>query len=136
MEVPVEILRLGIVGPDEDAGTRAPREVRGEVFEAHLARAAVSATERARLTHWAPPLGHSAQALLGIGLHDMRRGNETRHPPFEASAELALGAMALGATLQTTPPQPTNGVAERVERRTVARHPVVAETVSPKIMFE
>ena len=81
-------------------------------------------SQRAQLTHWAPPLGHNAQALFGIGLHDMSRGNEAPHPPFESSTEPALGAVTLGATLQTAPPQPDDGVAERVERRTVAWHPI------------
>jgi len=86
---------------------------------------ALHRSQRARLAHWAPPLGHTAQALLGIGLEDMRRRNEERHPPPEPLVELALRAVALRATLKTTPPQPDNGMAERVQRRTVARHAIV-----------
>lgn len=80
-------------------------------------------SQRARLTHWAPPLGHDAQALLGIGLEDVRRRDEMRDPHVETPQEFAMRAMALGATLKTAPPQPECGVAERVQRRTVARHP-------------
>jgi len=50
-----------------------------------------------------------------------------RPPDLETPLELAPRAVALAAALKTAPPQPKDGVAERSQRRTIARHSIVAE---------
>ena len=89
-----------------------------------VARCPPHRSGRAALPHPAPASGGNDMAQGGIWVTDASR----RKMPVDVLDHLLPREMApLATAAQHLPPQPTNGSAKRVYRRSVARHPVVVQ---------
>jgi hypothetical protein len=82
-------------------------------------------SQRARLTHWAPPSGHHEQALVRIGVANPCVREKAFYPLPETPPKLSLRAMSLTSALKKSPPQPNDGLAKRARCRAVAGHTVI-----------